>query len=56
MGKRSRDSTRRVPAELATVVSGMLGATLSNLNATTFDDFVSYLPGVRSHGVDPAAR
>jgi iron complex outermembrane recepter protein len=26
MGKRSRDSTRRVPAELATVVSGMLRA------------------------------
>jgi iron complex outermembrane recepter protein len=30
------------------------GATLSNLNATTFDDFVSYLPGVTSHGVGPA--
>src|ERR1035438_2165606 len=26
MGKRSRDSTRRVPAELATVVSGVLRA------------------------------
>jgi iron complex outermembrane recepter protein len=28
--------------------------TLAKLNATTFDDFVSYLPGVTAHGVGPA--
>lgn len=27
---------------------------LASLNATTFDDFVSYLPGVTAHGVGPA--
>jgi len=27
--------------------------TLAKLNATTFDDFVSYLPGVTAHGVGP---
>ena len=26
---------------------------LAKLNATTFDDFVSYLPGVTAHGVGP---
>jgi len=28
--------------------------TLAKLNATTFDDFVNYLPGVTVHGVGPA--
>jgi iron complex outermembrane receptor protein len=32
----------------------LTGATLSNLNATTLDDFVGYLPGVTAHGVGPA--
>jgi iron complex outermembrane receptor protein len=27
--------------------------TLAKLNATTFDDFISYLPGVTAHGVGP---
>ena len=27
--------------------------TLDKLNATTFDDFVSYLPAVTAHGVGP---
>ena len=31
----------------------LTGATLARLNATTFDDFVSYLPGVTAHGVGP---
>ena len=29
------------------------GATLARLNATTLDDFLSYLPGVTAHGVGP---
>ena len=32
----------------------LTGATLKNINATTFDDYVSYLPGVTAHGVGPA--
>jgi outer membrane receptor protein involved in Fe transport len=31
----------------------LTGATLAKLNATTFDDFVNYLPGVTAHGVGP---
>jgi iron complex outermembrane recepter protein len=31
----------------------LTGETLSKLNATTFDDFVKYLPGVTAHGVGP---
>jgi iron complex outermembrane receptor protein len=31
----------------------MTEATLGKLNVTTFDDFVSYLPGVIAHGVGP---
>jgi outer membrane receptor protein involved in Fe transport len=31
----------------------LTGATLASLNATTFDDFVKYLPGVTAHGVGP---
>ena len=30
------------------------GETLAKLNATTFDDFVKYLPAVTAHGVGPA--
>ena len=29
------------------------GETLARLNATTLDDFLSYLPGVTAHGVGP---
>jgi iron complex outermembrane receptor protein len=29
-------------------------ATLAHLNATTFDDFLGYLPGVTAHGVGPS--
>ncbi len=31
----------------------LTAATLHKLNATTFDDFVMYLPGVTAHGVGP---
>jgi iron complex outermembrane recepter protein len=31
----------------------LTGAKLAKLNATTFDDFVTYLPGVTAHGVGP---
>jgi iron complex outermembrane recepter protein len=31
----------------------LTGATLAKLNVTTFDDFVTYLPGVTAHGVGP---
>jgi iron complex outermembrane receptor protein len=31
----------------------LTGATLTSLNASTFDDFVKYLPGVTAHGVGP---
>src|SRR3984893_550138 len=31
----------------------LTGDVLARLNATTFDDFVSYLPGVTGHGVGP---
>ncbi len=31
----------------------LTGVTLARLNATTFDDFVTYLPGVIAHGVGP---
>jgi iron complex outermembrane receptor protein len=34
-------------------VQVLTAATLERLNVTTFDDFVSYLPGVTSHGVGP---
>jgi outer membrane receptor protein involved in Fe transport len=32
----------------------LTGATLAELNATTFDDFVKYLPAVTAHGVGPS--
>ena len=31
----------------------LAGDTLAKLNATTFDDFVKYLPGVTAHGTGP---
>jgi outer membrane cobalamin receptor len=47
---RRDESLQSVPITLQVLT----GATLANLNATTFDDFVSYLPGVTAHGVGPA--
>jgi iron complex outermembrane receptor protein len=32
----------------------LTGGKLAEINATTFDDFVTYLPGVTAHGVGPA--
>src|SRR6202140_3347378 len=34
-------------------VQVLTGDALARLNATTFDDFVTYLPGVTAHGVGP---
>ncbi|HEY1313330.1 MAG TPA: TonB-dependent receptor [Steroidobacteraceae bacterium] len=36
-----------------TTIQVLTGETLAKLNATTFDDFVSYLPGVTAHGLGP---
>src|SRR5258707_1331297 len=50
MGKRSRDSTRRVPAELATVVSGMLRALSLCAPLATMD-----VPAALAQQLAPAA-
>ncbi len=34
-------------------IQALTGAELAKLNATTFDDFVTFLPGVTAHGVGP---
>jgi iron complex outermembrane receptor protein len=47
---RRNESLQRVPI----TIQVLTGETLANFNATTFDDFVSYLPGVTAHGVGPA--
>ena len=47
---RRNEALQNVPI----TIQVLTGATLSNLNATTFDDVVSYLPGVTAHGVGPA--
>jgi iron complex outermembrane receptor protein len=47
---RRREAVQNVPITIQVLTN----ATLARLNATTFDDFVSYLPGVTSHGVGPA--
>ena len=46
---RRNENLQNVPI----TIQVLTGETLSNLNATTFDDFVSYLPGVTAHGVGP---
>ncbi|HEY3850108.1 MAG TPA: TonB-dependent receptor [Steroidobacteraceae bacterium] len=47
---RREQSLQDVPITIQVLTS----ARLHNLNATTFDDYVSYLPGVTAHGVGPA--
>lgn len=47
---RREESLQNVPI----TIQVLTGATLARLNATTFDDFVSHLPGVTAHGVGPA--
>jgi iron complex outermembrane recepter protein len=47
---RREETLQNVPI----TIQVLTGATLARLNATTFDDFVSYLPGVTAHGVGPA--
>lgn len=46
---RREEDQQRVPMTLQVLT----GATLNRLNVTTFDDFVTYLPGVVAHGVGP---
>jgi outer membrane receptor protein involved in Fe transport len=47
---RREESLQSVPI----TIQVLTGETLRNLNAMTFDDYVSYLPGVTAHGVGPA--
>lgn len=47
---RRRESVQDVPGTIQVLTH----ATLAQLNVTTFDDFVRYLPGVTAHGVGPA--
>jgi outer membrane receptor protein involved in Fe transport len=46
---RREENLQNVPI----TIQVLTGETLAKLNATTFDDFVSYLPGVTAHGVGP---
>jgi outer membrane receptor protein involved in Fe transport len=46
---RRREEQQEVPITLQVLTQ----ETLARLNATTFDDFLSYLPGVTAHGVGP---
>ena len=46
---RREENLQHVPMTLQVLT----GATLAKLNVTTFDDFVTYLPGVIAHGVGP---
>jgi iron complex outermembrane recepter protein len=41
------------PQDVPITLQVLTGDVLAKLNATTFDDFVSYLPGVTAHGVGP---
>jgi iron complex outermembrane recepter protein len=47
---RREESLQDVPITIQVLTS----AKLARLNATTFDDFVSHVPGVTAHGVGPA--
>ena len=47
---RREEDQQDVPITIQTLTADAL----AKLNATTFDDFVSYLPGVTAHGVGPA--
>jgi iron complex outermembrane recepter protein len=46
---RREEDLQNIPATIQVLTAD----TLAKLNATTFDDFVSYLPGVTAHGVGP---
>ena len=46
---RREENLQNVPI----TIQVLTGETLAELNATTFDDFVKYLPGVTAHGVGP---
>jgi len=46
---RREENLQNVPMTLQVLT----GATLAELNATTFDDFLKYLPAVTAHGVGP---
>ena len=46
---RREESLQDVPM----TIQVLTGETLAKLNATTFDDFVKYLPAVTAHGVGP---
>jgi outer membrane receptor protein involved in Fe transport len=46
---RREENRQNVPM----TIQVLTGATLAKLNATTFDDFAKYLPGVTAHGVGP---
>jgi len=47
---RREENLQNVPM----TIQVLTGETLAKLNATTFDDFVKYLPAVTAHGVGPA--
>jgi len=47
---RREENQQNVPM----TIQVLTGETLAQLNATTFDDFVKYLPGVTAHGVGPS--
>jgi outer membrane receptor protein involved in Fe transport len=47
---RRNESVQNVPITIQVLTS----ATLAKINATTFDDFLNFLPGVTAHGVGPA--
>jgi iron complex outermembrane receptor protein len=46
---RREENLQNVPI----AIQVLTGDTLAKLNATTFEDFVKYLPGVTAHGVGP---
>jgi iron complex outermembrane recepter protein len=46
---RREENLQNVPIAMQVLT----GDTLAKINATTFDDFLSYLPGVTAHGVGP---
>ncbi len=49
---RREENRQNVPM----TIQVLTGATLAKLNATTFDDFAKYLPGVTAHGVGPGMQ
>jgi iron complex outermembrane recepter protein len=48
-GNRREENLQDVPITIQVLTN----ATLARLNATTFDDFVTHLPGVTAHGLGP---